>query len=91
MVFFFFTTVVPFSRMQFTTIRPRKRRHVLNDTSASITVHDVRKEIMRQFEQFMPLKYCKSREKVCPAGNLVSRALFPEGQKDHVAGGDERE
>ena len=23
---------------------------------------------MRQFEQFMPLKYCKSSEKVCPAG-----------------------
>ena len=63
--------------MQFTTIRPRKRRHVLNDTSVSITIHDVRKEIMRQFEQLMPLKYCKSSEKVCPAGNLVHRALFP--------------
>ena len=25
----------------------------------------------------MPLKYCKSSEKVCPAGNLVLRALFP--------------
>ena len=54
--------------MQFTTIRPRKRRHVLNDNSVSITIHDVRKEIMRQFEQLMPLKYCKSSEKVCPAG-----------------------
>ena len=63
--------------MQFTTIRPRKRRHVLNDTSVSITIHDVRREIMRQFEQLMPLKYCKSSEKVCPAGNLVHRALFP--------------
>ena len=63
--------------MQFTTIRPRKRRHVLNDTSVSITIHDVRREIMRQFEQLMPLKYCKSSEKVCPAGNLVLRALFP--------------
>ena len=64
----FFTTVVPLSRMQFTIINPRKRRHVLNDTSVSITIHDVRKEIMRQFEQLMPLKYCKSSEKVCPAG-----------------------
>ena len=64
----FFTTVVPLSRMQFTIINPRKRRHVLNDTSVSITIHDVRREIMRQFEQLMPLKYCKSSEKVCPAG-----------------------
>ena len=54
--------------MQFTIIPPRKRRHVLNDTSVSITIDDVRREIMRQFEQLMPLKYCKSSEKVCPAG-----------------------
>ena len=53
--------------MQFTIIPPRKRRHVLNDTSVNITIHDVRKEIMRQFEQLMPLKYCKSSQKVCPA------------------------
>ena len=65
---YFFTTVVPLSRMQFTIIPPRKRRHVLNDTSVSITIDDVRREIMRQFEQLMPLKYCKSSEKVCPAG-----------------------
>ena len=64
----FFTTVVPLSRMQFTIIPQRKRRHVLNDTSVNITIHDVRKEIMRQFEQLMPLKYCKSSQKVCPAG-----------------------
>ena len=54
--------------MAFTTIRPRKRRHILNDTSVSITIQDVRKEITKQFEQLMPLKYCKSSEKVCPAG-----------------------
>ena len=54
--------------MQFTTIPPRKRRNVLNDTSVSITIDDVRREIMRQFEQLMPLKYCKSSEKICPAG-----------------------
>ena len=54
--------------MQFTIINARKRRNVLNETSVNITIHDVRKEIMRQFEQLMPLKYCKSSEKVCPAG-----------------------
>ena len=48
------------------TIRPRHRRQVLNDTS--VTIHDVRREITREFEQLMPLKYCKSSEKVCPAG-----------------------
>ena len=66
---FFFTTVIPLSRMQFTIIPPRKRRHVLNDTSVNITIQDLRREIMRQFEQLMPLKYCKSSEKVCPAGH----------------------
>ena len=55
------------SKMVFaTTIRPRHRRQVLNDTS--VTIHDVRREIMREFEQLMPLKYCKSSENVCPAG-----------------------
>ena len=51
-----------------TTTRPRKRRHVLNETSTTITIHDVRKEITKQFQQLMPVKYCKSSEKVCPAG-----------------------
>ena len=54
--------------MAFTTVRPRNRRHVLNDTSASITLQDVRKEITKHFQQLMPLKYCTSSEKVCPAG-----------------------
>ena len=54
--------------MQFTTIPPRKRRHVLNDTAVSITIDDVRREIMKQFELSMALKYCKSSEKICPAG-----------------------
>ena len=44
----------------------RHRRQVLNHTS--VTIHDVRREITRQFEQLMPLEYCKSSEKVCPAG-----------------------
>ncbi|XP_073254217.1 peroxidasin homolog [Porites lutea] len=51
-----------------TTIRPRNRRQVLNDTSNSITVNDVREEIAKQLEKLMPLKYCKSSEKICPAG-----------------------
>ena len=50
------------------TIRLRKRRNVLNDTSTGITIHEVKKEISKQFEQLMPTKYCKSSEKVCPAG-----------------------
>ena len=50
------------------TIRVRKRKNVLNDTSIGITIHEVRKEISKQFEQLMPTKYCKSSEKVCPAG-----------------------
>ena len=54
--------------MAFITVRPRNRRHVLNDTSASITLQDVRKEITKHFQQLMPLKYCTSSEKVCPAG-----------------------
>ncbi|CAH3159545.1 unnamed protein product, partial [Porites evermanni] len=61
-------SVVPLSKMALTTVRPRNRRHVLNDTSASITLQDVRKEITKQFQQLMPLKYCTSSEKVCPAG-----------------------
>ena len=44
----------------------RHRRQVLNHTS--VTIHDVKREITRQFEQLMSLKYCKSSEKVCPAG-----------------------
>ena len=48
--------------------RPRNRRQVLNDTLNSVTIHDVRKEFSKQFEQLMPLKYCKSSEKVCPSG-----------------------
>ena len=37
-----------------------------NATSAGISIHEVRKEISKQFEQLMPTKYCKSSEKVCP-------------------------
>ena len=58
---YYFTAVSPLSL--------RKRRNVLNDTSTGITIHEVRKEISKQFEQLMPTKYCKSSEKVCPAGS----------------------
>ena len=51
-----------------TKAKPRNRRQVLNATSAGISIHDVRKEISKQFEQLMPTKYCKSSEKVCPVG-----------------------
>ena len=50
------------------TIRLRRRRRLLNDSSTGVTINDVRKEITKQFEQLMPTKYCKSSEKVCPAG-----------------------
>ena len=48
--------------------KPRNRRQVLNVTSATISIHDVQKEISKQFAQLMPTKYCKSSEKVCPTG-----------------------
>ena len=51
-----------------TKAKPRNRRRVLNVSSAGISIHDVRKEISKQFEQLMPTKYCKSSEKVCPVG-----------------------
>ena len=51
-----------------TKAKPRNRRQVLNVSSAGISIHDVRKEISKQFEQLMPTKYCKSSEKVCPVG-----------------------
>ncbi|CAH3166279.1 unnamed protein product [Porites lobata] len=63
-----YTSVSPLSLEASATIRLRKRRNVLNDTSTGITIHEVRKEISKQFEQLMPTKYCKSSEKVCPAG-----------------------
>ena len=49
--------------------KPINRRQVLNATLAGISIHDVRKEITKQFEQLMPTKYCKSSEKVCPVGS----------------------
>ena len=48
--------------------KPRNRRTVSNVTSATITINEVREEISKQFEQLMPTKYCKSSERVSPAG-----------------------
>ncbi|XP_078383902.1 uncharacterized protein LOC144666358 isoform X2 [Oculina patagonica] len=48
------------------TLRTRNRRQA-SDTS-SITIIDVRNEFTKQFQQLMPTKYCRSSEKVCPAG-----------------------
>ena len=50
---------------------------------------DVRKEFTKQFEKLMLLKYCKSSEKVCPAG--PPGLPGPTGQKGNVAGGEQRE
>ena len=44
----------------------RNRRQASN--VSSITIADVRNEITKQFEQLLPVKYCKSSGKVCPAG-----------------------
>ncbi|CAH3029205.1 unnamed protein product [Porites evermanni] len=63
-----YTSVSPLPIKASATIRVRKRRNVLNNTSTGITIQEVRKEISKQFEQLMPTKYCKSSEKVCPAG-----------------------
>ncbi|CAH3166276.1 unnamed protein product, partial [Porites lobata] len=65
---FYFTAVSPLPIKTSATIRVRNRRNSLNDTSTGITIQEVRKEISKQFEQLMPTKYCKSSEKVCPAG-----------------------
>ena len=51
-----------------TSAKPRDGRQVLNVTSATISIHDVQKEITKHFAQLMPTKYCKSSEKVCPTG-----------------------
>ena len=50
--------------MEFITIPPRNRRDVLKDTSVSITIHDVRREITKQFEQL-----CMPRPKCMPGPN----------------------
>ena len=84
-----FITAVPLSKMEFATIRPRHRRHILNDTSVSFTIHDVRREIMRQLEKLMPLKYCKASER--SVLQVPPDSLVPLGQKDHEAGGDKGE
>ena len=62
------TAVSPLSLEASATKRLRQRRNVLNNTSTGITIHEVKKEISKQFERLMPTKYCKSSEKVCPAG-----------------------
>ncbi|CAH3166290.1 unnamed protein product [Porites lobata] len=48
-----------------------------------ITIHEVKKEISKQqFEQLMPTKYCRSSEKVCPAGPPGPRGRRgPKGKK----------
>ena len=48
--------------------RVRKRRQTSNESSQTITIHEVRQEIIKQLEQLVPGKFCKASEKVCPPG-----------------------
>ena len=56
------------SKDTLTTDKKRNRRHVLHNVSRFITIYEVRHEIALHFAHLMPAKYCKSNEKVCPAG-----------------------
>ena len=62
------SAVKDISKRPSTFLRARNRRQASDRTSDTITIDDVRSEITKYFEQLMPTKYCKSREKVCPAG-----------------------
>ena len=60
----------------------------MNVTSATISIHDVQKEISKQFAQLMPTKYCKSSEKVCPTGPAgLPGPIGTQGPRG-IAGGD---
>ena len=52
----------------------------------TITIHDVRKEITTQIEQLIPTKYCKSSEKVCPAGPPRYPGLTGAEEPRHAGG-----
>ena len=41
---------------------------MFNNISHTITIYEVRQEITKHFKQLMPTRYCKSNEKVYPAG-----------------------
>ena len=69
------------SKRPSTTLRTRDRRQ-----ASLITIKDVRYEIIKQFKQLLSVTYCKSSEKVCPAGPPESLAL--KVQKDLEAGWD---
>ena len=56
------------SELKNNAVKDRNRRQAPNSFSNAITIDVVRNEITKQFEQLMPAKYCKSTEKVCPAG-----------------------
>ena len=63
---FFFVVVVSTDPAKM--IRARNRRQVTNNSSQTITLHEVRQEIGKQFQHLLLSKYCKASEKVCPAG-----------------------
>ena len=87
---YFFATVVPFSRMEFITIPPRKRRDVLKDTSVSITIHDVRKEISKQFEQLcMPRPKCMQGPTGRPGKSISApQVMLSQAEQTRDEGGN---
>ena len=65
---FLFFVVAVVSTDPITMIRARNRRQVTNNSSQTITLREVRQEIVKQFQLLITSKYCKASEKVCPAG-----------------------
>jgi len=62
----YFPRVKNTSKRPSATLITRNRRQASN--TSSITIKDVRNEIIKRLKQLMPVKYCRSNEKVCPAG-----------------------
>ncbi|XP_078383895.1 uncharacterized protein LOC144666353 isoform X2 [Oculina patagonica] len=46
----------------------RSRRHATVNTTKSFSTEDISREIAFQLGKFIPSAYCRSNEKVCPAG-----------------------
>lgn len=63
-----FVPVVKHASERLSTDYGAQNRRQTSDTS-SITIEDVRNEITKQFEQLLPVRYCKSSEKICSAGS----------------------
>ncbi|KAL9962357.1 hypothetical protein ACROYT_G031451, partial [Oculina patagonica] len=46
----------------------RSRRHATVNTTKSFSTEDISREIAFQLGKFIPSAYCRSNERVCPAG-----------------------